>query len=425
MSSITYANEKHLVEEFMKFTNNNRIILPNNESVHLFIWGYELWLSEGGKSGGSGRIDLIGTDDTGNVWLIEAKTSDNFELKPSIWGKQVLNYREALSSCKDTEISLKTSKYLLGDRNSVIVPSFIDRNCESLFDAFCNWTNFIGKDNTKATELYIKTILNIQHEQVISTILSDIYIEEIMKQKPDDGNSYGYFIINGVEDECKVEVFLDSVFYPEIKDDGRKILVDHNWKKEWNKLAKRKLNKDSLESLLFNDVMDFFRDSIQNLEYLGWNGTPTECNKNAIVIDMKTEYGADVRIHLGVIDKDAKIPRKYKIPGSQGLKFNIDFRHFKKSGDEKVREKGWELAEILSKETNYKVRTKRKDAPINELTEDEKNSWNGEMLRWKTNENRDYIGGTDEKEDFDAAWTFLKKIISNVEILDFFNNESL
>lgn len=94
-----------------------------------------------------------------------------------------------------------------------------------------------------------------------------------------------------------------------------------------------------------------------------------------------------------------------------GLKFNIDFRHFKKSLDEEVQEIGYQLARRLAKEARYNGRAAGLNIQSRELTDDEKRSWDWEMYRRIDRKNRDYLGHEDEKMDFHAAWLFLNEIV--------------
>lgn len=50
-----YAGEKHLVEEFISFSRKKPIKI-HGEERRFFVWGYEIWLPEGGKNKGPGGL---------------------------------------------------------------------------------------------------------------------------------------------------------------------------------------------------------------------------------------------------------------------------------------------------------------------------------------------------------------------------------
>jgi hypothetical protein len=80
-----YANEMEMVHQFIRYTHRHRVQISPQRSLHFLVWGYEFWMPEGGRDGGSGSIDLLATDDEGHAWLIEAKREDNPELNPNLF----------------------------------------------------------------------------------------------------------------------------------------------------------------------------------------------------------------------------------------------------------------------------------------------------------------------------------------------------
>lgn len=405
-----FASEKHLVDEFIKYTHSNKLNLSYGKQVHLFVWGYEMWLPEGGKLGYNGSIDLIGTDELGNVWLIEAKQSANPELNKAIWNNQILNYRKALSRRTHDEISLKSRRYLLRLGNSDTVPNYIGEECNSLYDAFCDWARFLGKEEQDAILLYNQTLEKINKEEVISVVLADVYRQNIYNHKPKDDKSYAYIVIKGTEINCEVEVIQDINFSAETLDyNGYEKMV-----KKWAELTKEKQKVKpkpaSVELYLSNKVVHFYKECISYLESLGWHNN-YKSNQKAFVVDLPTKYSVPIRIHLGWVDFDGSFSIKNRLPGEMGLKFNIDFRHFKKSLDPEVQEIGYQLAKRLAKEARYNGRAAGLNIQKRELTDIEKKTWDWEMYRRIDRENRDYLGNEDEKADFAAAWLFLKEIV--------------
>lgn len=298
-----FASKKHLVDEFIKYTHSNKLNLSNATQVGLFVWGHEIWLPEGGKSGYNGSIDLIGTDELGNVWLIEAKQSANPELNPGIWKKQILNYRWALSRRTHDEISIKSRRYLLRNGSSDTVPNYIGQECNSLFDAFCDWTSFLGKEERDAIRLYNETFEKVQKEEVISVVLADVFREDVFINHPNDEKSYAYVVILGTDKDCQVDVIQNINCQEQsigVKDYNKSV-------KRWAELTKEKQKvkptPETVELYLSNNVVNYFKQCINNLERIGWNGK-YRSNQKAFVVDLPTKYGSPIRIHLGWVDFD-------------------------------------------------------------------------------------------------------------------------
>lgn len=401
MTTIAFANEIDLVDQFVHFTKHHKIKFPKGEEGYLFIWARELHVLGGGRRKHQGRIDVMGTDEFGRVWLIEAKLQSNPELHPGIWREQVLTYREALAQRKTEEIIMRSRRFL---RNS--------RDYTSLYQAFVEWAESIGRDEAFAQHLYHQTFFQIKNQEVVSAVLCDYFQEEVLKGHPDDGYPYGYLVFPSGTTETTVHTFMindvqksgkSGEFYASIED----------WSSLLRKRDEVKPTPENVEIFLTNKVSLIFRKCLENLYELGWTGEKGSyhVNKKAFRLDLPTVHGTDIRIHLGWVDADAQLPIEHRLPGEYGLKFNIDFRHFKHSKNKDVYEVGYQLAKRLAKEANYVERTKHKAIRHRDLTDAEKDQWDWEMQRWVSEQNRDYTGQVGELEDFEAAWRFLKEIV--------------
>lgn len=189
---------------------------------------------------------------------------------------------------------------------------------------------------------------------------------------------------------------------------------DHDYAaniREWAELTRNKQEvkptPQTVELYLTNEAAVFYRACLRRLTSIGWNGK-YRSNSKAFIVDLPTLYGSEIRLHFGWVDFDARVPMKNRLPSELGLKFNIDFRHFKNSPYRKV---GYSLAKKLACEAHYNGRGKGLAIKSRDLSEDEKESWDWEMYRQITPSNRDYLGNENEKEDFEAAWEFLYQIV--------------
>ena len=91
-------------------------------------------------------------------------------------------------------------------------PRIISQSCDSLLKAFEEWLKYLGRENFReeAYHLYNKSLNDLKNEDVVSAVLSDVYKDEVWKERPADGKDYAYFISSGRGDNVKIRVLLDS-----------------------------------------------------------------------------------------------------------------------------------------------------------------------------------------------------------------------
>jgi hypothetical protein len=164
MIDSAYPNERTLVNEFVQYTFSNKLPLSNGEERQVFIWGYELWLPEGKSQTKSGSIDLVGTDEHGDVWLIEAKLCTNPELNTGIWKKQIDPYRVSLAKREEGQIAMGARRFLMGDSAEAVKAPYIS-GAKGLYHAFEQWCEHWRMDGSHAKKLYDLTIKNISREK--------------------------------------------------------------------------------------------------------------------------------------------------------------------------------------------------------------------------------------------------------------------
>jgi hypothetical protein len=399
-----YPNERQLVNAFIEYTFSNPISLANGETRKLFIWGNEIWLPDGKSKNRSGTLDVIGTDEQGEVWLIEAKLCSNSELDENIWKRQLDRYRLSLSKRSEEEIAMGARRYLIKANADSVFPPFINDSVEGLYDGFKQWCARWGFSKEKAEWLYDCTIQNIMKGNVIACVLADILDERVWEKRESTFTHGGFAYI--VFQPSEMMVLFDSR-EPMIK------TKDANFSRgTWTELAKKKKKvkptPDTVELYLSKDVIDTYSKIREFLLELGWDKSYRSNNK-AFIIDLPTKYGVDIRIHIGWVDADGSMDINYRTVHNFGLKFNIDFRHFKK--DPTKKELCYMLAKRLAMEARYNGRGTAKVLNQRDLTDDEFEKWDGEMYRMVDKYNRDYIGREEESKDLEAVFRFLKDIV--------------
>ncbi|QRG67209.1 hypothetical protein [Brevibacillus choshinensis] len=404
-----YANENHLVTEFIQYTLQNKLVLASGKECALFVWGYEFWLPEGGKRGYTGAIDLLATDDRGNVWLIEAKQSGNPELSSHIWENQIMNYRRALGRRTQEEISLKTRRFLLNKGAGGLSHPYISDGCDSLLDAFRNWAVYQGEGAEFGNQLYNLTLKQIYEETVICAVMADEFRKEVWEGRPIDEKPYGYIVVEGTGEAFHATAIVHSDRLEHVTDqhyDSRAT----SWTEVVNEKKKVKPTPETVGTFLTPQVQSLYRKCLDQLRDSGWCGI-SKSNSKAFIVDLPTKYSVPIRIHLGWVDFDASFSIENRLPGELGLKFNIDFRHFKNSSDKETQNVGYRLAKRLAEQARYNGRGKGLSIQTRELTDAEKDSWDWEMYRRIDHENRDYLGRPEEIQDFEEVWRFLRDIL--------------
>lgn len=402
-----YAFERELVNRFIKYTFTNPLNIEGKER-RLFIWGHEIFLLDGKGDFKTGILDLLATDEEGEVWLIEAKLCNNKEWNSNIWKTQIGLYAESLKKRTEQEIVLGARRYIVKESMGAIFPQFLPSNTESLVEAFCHWALSLGDEYSKGLDLYESTIRKIKSGEIIQCVLSDHFNEEIWNNRPKANNSFAAYITfqdNNSFVICDKNESID-------KKEESEYLSYGTWKSFLKKKQEIEPTPDKIPLLLADNVIPTYERILSVLTELNWDGMYTS-NKKAFRFDLPTIYGSKLRIHVGWIDADGQQDVRFRTPYQYGLKFNIDFRHFKREEDADLWRAGYELARELAKTARYNTRG-GEFAILNPYWTAEKVKglkWDGEMYRYISQTNRDYIGLHEEERDLENAFHFLKKVI--------------
>lgn len=180
------------------------------------------------------------------------------------------------------------------------------------------------------------------------------------------------------------------------------------------KSSEVKPTPDNIPLLLADPVIPKYRQILSLIYDLGWDGKFVS-NQKAFRFNLPTLYELPLRIHIGWIDADGQQDIQYRRPYQFGLKFNIDFRHFKRHEDAKVWEIGYMLAKELAETARYNIRGEEFSIHDPCWTAEKVRNlrWDGEMYRFVTKRNRDYIGLEEEQQDLDGVFQFLRKVVEH------------
>ena len=407
-----YGPEKNLVNEFIRYCWDHPVSIEGVGNRHLFCWGYELWLAPGRNISDGGKIDLVATDDTGMVWLIEAKLHNNPELCAELWQNQVIRYRKALSDMPPTTWVSQTRRYLTGASASAPSPSFLDGGCDSLVRCFILWCKHLGVSLPQETgrKLYQMTETAIAQENIVGAVMADVARLDVWQSRPQDGHRYGYIALSGTGQNMKVAARMDSAMSqgtsaPKASDTGDRL---------WTDLLREKRGEpatpESVRSLISAECMEQYDLIIERIKAMGWNGDFRTGTKS-FTIWLKTIYGEDIGIMLGLVDLDGQFNSiKHKLPGEGAFKCDISLKPFRhKNETQKI---GMDIAQRFIREARYRGRGIGDALRSRHLNSHEQAEWSWILHHWVNNVNRDFTGLQSDKKDVVAAMDVLASIVA-------------
>jgi hypothetical protein len=239
---------------------------------------------------------------------------------------------------------------------------------------------------------------------VISTVLADVADEAVWHARyssfNDDGCSYIVFNPNGIHVALDYKMNDISISDEDFSRD--------TWIEYLKKKRKIKPTPSTVELYLADEVVRTYHKILGTLAELGWDGK-VKSNTKGFILDLPTKFEVDIRIHIGWVDADGSLEIKYRTPYSYGLKFNIDFRHFKVISE--MKGIWYPLAKRLVKEAHYNGRGDAEVFNRRDLYDWEYESWDGEMYRMVNKHNRDYVGREEELKDLEAVFSILKEMV--------------
>lgn len=405
-----YAGEKHLVEEFMNHVQHKPFYFTDQAPVFLFIWGYELWMPSGGRHGTAGIIDMLGTDSSGQTWLIEAKHSLNPELETGLWQAQISNYIEVLSALPSEEIILQSHRYLTGNSKSMKKPEFVTDHCSSLLEAFEQWQKSLNTQNFKkiALQLFRKTFSDIKAKNVFCTILADEFRSDIWEKRPIHDYHCGYIYCNGVKERFNVQVNTDMG--PVSLGEVIKIEEIEN---SWATIKENRLIHPSpglIRSLIRDDCHEMYDFLLEALKSLGWDGESFEEKSKSYVIPLGKSTSINIKVMIGLVDYDASCHSvQDKLAGGACFKCDLDFTDFKRSA------LYWKSIEPVINEiihnAGYRGRGKAKHLGNRPLKEKELSIWDGKITHQPEEKWRDFTGRSGDFDHLKAMLEIISKVI--------------
>jgi len=367
----------------------------------------ELPVQNGKYTGDS--LDLIGTDESGNVWLISKKRNESHQ-DNSKYGWSLLNaYANTIRKWSEAEIVLSSRHYLLKVNESLPHPPFLPHVTSGLSDAFGQWAMTLGKKYIDGLALYELTMQKIKNKEAIHCLLSDQEEEEIWNNRPSDTVTTRAMIMFSSEE---VKIWKDG---PLEKDPG---VIESYWKHgTWTSIMERpgpvKPTPERLSLLLADAVIPTYTSILTFMQEIGWDGKYT-VNPKAFRFDLPTIYGEPIRIHIGWGKVEETTSSQARTPYQLGLKFNIDFKQFIRSSDRELKDIGYSLAMRLARKARYHY--KGTDFSVREsgwTVEDVRlTSWEGDMYRYIDDKNRYFTGLPEEQQDLEETFLFLQEIVS-------------
>lgn len=404
-----YVIEREFVNKFIQFTFDNPLVI-NGIERRLFIWGHEILLPDGKGDYNSGILDLIGTDERGEVWLIEAKLNSNKEWNSNIWENQLGLYAKSLRKRSEQEIVLGARRYIVKESAGTLFPPFILDGTNSLSDAFCQWASSLTKDKKEGLTLYETTMRKIMNGEIIQCVLSNEPGQGIWENRPKgDSTARAYITFQKMITDVVLE---QNKIVSTSFEEGH--WSHGTWISFIQKKNEVKPTPDKIPLLLADGVIPIYERILSFILEIGWNGKYV-ANQKAFRFDLQTVYEVPLRIQIGWIDADGQQDIQYRTPYQFGLKFNIDFRHFKRHVDTEIWETGYKLAKELAEKGGYNIRGGEFSIfdPYWTAEKVKDLRWDGEMYRFISQRNRDNMGLEEEQHDLNGVFLFLRKVIKH------------
>lgn len=399
--------ERHLLNDFLTFTFTHPLLIHGKER-RIFIWGHAMALPVQNGKYTSESLDLIGTDETGNVWLIAKKRND-FHQDISTYSWSQLNaYANAIRKWSEAELVLSARRYLLKINDCLPYPPFLPHATSGLSDAFGQWAMTLGKKYVDGLALYELTMQKIKNKEAIHCLLSDQEEEALWNNRPADTVTTRAIIAFS---DGKAQVWRNETLE---KDPG---IINGHWKHgTWTSIMERpgtvKPTPERLPLLLADAVIPTYNSILKFMQEIGWNGKYT-ANPKAFRFDLPTRYGVPIRIHIGWVKVEETNTSPARTPYQLGLKFNIDFKHFIRGNNRELQDIGYSLAKGLAWKARY--HNKGTDFSILEpgwTVEDVRStSWEGDMYRYIDDKNRYFTGLPEEQQDLEEVFAFLQEIV--------------
>lgn len=404
-----YGGERDMVLDFVRFSWDNPVRINETMNRRIFFWGYELWLAPGNTIDDRGAVDLIGTDEAGTVWLVEAKLHSNPELSPDVWHRQVLRYRRALADMKPEDVVMQSRRYLQGNSLNAVAPHFLANGCHSLQESFVQWCNYMGMPayEKAGRRLCAETLNRIASEQVTGSVLADVARKDVWNGRPADGRDYAYITLSGTGNRFGVHVLLENRSTPTMTANGTHSAAEKTWRALSGEKRSLSPTPENVKNALSTQCVEQYEYLLQGLKHMGWSGNYSTQQKS-FTIWLPTHYGPEIGIMLGLVDLDGSFGDvRHKIAGAASFKCDINLKPFRK-------QPGFEapamlIAKRLIQEAHYRGRgcgevVARADSPPP--------GWSWILHHWLTQSHRDFTGLDCDMDDIRAVMKILRETCS-------------
>ena len=336
IGSAMYSRESEYHQRFIQNCDLLPEELKTTHSDHILVWAHEQRLFDAGKGGGDGSADLVTIDEHGMVWLIEAKVAGNTELGPLIWG-QLARYRIALMTMPIAATHRYCRSYLRGHQRSeegerCLPHPNIFSNCDSIEEVFEKWHSHIGRAILKPATLCDRLANQLISGHFGVAVLADIYTESVVQAGDEFEHSGPLAYIQAIPAGGKLDMCCRWLKHPatETVQHATERHYDFQRFDDYEKwIRQHKCSPATIAEALCPESRMLWDDILKpGLIELGWDGKTDAQPSVPSSITVPFPIGSNQVTLLGVgwSSADAKqIDRERKIPGSAGLKVDINF----------------------------------------------------------------------------------------------------
>ncbi|QTD40822.1 hypothetical protein [Sporosarcina sp. Te-1] len=408
LNDTTETVKRQVLNKFLIHTFTQPLVIQGIER-RIFIWGHEVVLPIKNGKYTRDSLDLIGTDETGDVWLIVYRRNDASNAHSTISWNQLNAYANTLRKWTEPELVLSARRYLLRESSGLGFPPFLPHATSGLSDAFGQWAMTLGKKYVEGLALYEMTMQKIKNKEAIQCVLTDQENQTIWNHRPSDTVTCRSLITFSNE---KAEIVMDGPTRDDLD-----IITGHwkhgSWTSSTEHPGHMKPSPERIPFLLADSVIPTYHAILSFMQEIGWDGTYT-ANQRAFRIDLPTIHGTPVRIHIGWVNTEEQNDIPFRTPHQLGLKFNIDFKHFIHGKDKELWEAGYALAKQLAARARYHNKGTEFSIldPSWTIEQVRATRWEGEMNRYVHDKNRNYIGLPEEQQDLAEVFRFLREVVS-------------
>lgn len=411
-----YVNEAEYHQLFINSVENLPAEMKSEPDEHVLVWAHELRLFDAGINRGDGYADILTVDESGYVWLIEAKLGDSAELNYHVWG-QLCRYRKALMSMDWDKIHRYIKSFIRAKEKTIPQYGINFQYCNDLVEVIKNWQKTIGRSKLPPEKLRDKIANSLKTGSFGMAVLCDVNRKQTVQFGKNVKHTANLAYIQGIIENNNFGMLLRWIKRNSINDknDNSSRTFDQTPFDEWeNNIYKVKCSIDTMADGLCDELSDiWFNTVLPNLKKMGWDGRDAQNNRKSITVPFLIKNRWVPLLLVGWPGTDSKtMERNKKYFGSYGMKFNL-FLYLLRNEPFMTKERVERWAKMMY-DAGWRGKGSGKYAGVRLLTDSQFETW-GKVMNYNPKPNqRDFSGKPGEKEAIGKFFVVLNRIIKEM-----------